>query len=419
MPASRCLRTLVIAAAIVLVAGCADSKVDPSTASATSAPSVASTAPASTTAASSAPLSSTPAPGDPPLTGQILFEDSGSDLSGSQLWLENADGSSVRQVLKDDSFDGSGSLSPDGTRIVFGRIFTDSVEAAVADPRLFGALTLMNTDGADLHEIDTGDRAKLCDDAPEGDAWSPDGTRLAYVRYCFDRQARPVEAGVSTINADGTDARRVTKRCPTPVCRSTARPVTRREDLVFEPIDASIPPERAAIFTVGTDGTDLHQVTEWSVDGNDPDWSPDGTEIVFNASAEPSPTQNIWTIHPDGSGLTQLTKYDQDHQATFHPTWSPDGAHLLFSHSPSAPDGTGDLCVMDRDGANRHPIALTPITRTTPSGEQPGVVGRSAVHRPWGGRGFRACCGGRLDRRRPGRRDRAPAAGDEPEADER
>ena len=55
----------------------------------------------------------------------------------------------------------------------------------------------------------------------------------------------------------------------------------------------------------------------------------------------------------------------------------------------------------------------------TPSWEPPGAVGPSAVHRPRGGRGFRACCGGRLDRRRPGRRDRAAAAGDEPEADER
>ena len=98
----------------------------------------------------------------------------------------------------------------------------------------------------------------------------------------------------------------------------------------------------------------------WSVDGNDPDWSPDGTEIAFNASAEPSPTQNIWTIHPDGTGLTQLTTYDEDGQATFHPSWSPDGSRILFSHSPST-DGWGDFFVMDRDGSNQRVIAHTAI----------------------------------------------------------
>ena len=103
------------------------------------------------------------------------------------------------------------SLSPDGTRIVFGRILTDTIEAAVADPSLFGAVTLINVDGSGLHEIDTGDRAKLCDEAPEGDAWSPDGSRIAYVRFCFDKKAQFVEAGIWTMKADGTDARQVTK----------------------------------------------------------------------------------------------------------------------------------------------------------------------------------------------------------------
>ena len=70
-----------------------------------------------------------------------MFEDSGQDFQHSQIWLENADGSNVRQVVSDDFTDVSASLSPDGTKIVFGRVFTDSIEAAVADPSLFGTLT--------------------------------------------------------------------------------------------------------------------------------------------------------------------------------------------------------------------------------------------------------------------------------------
>ena len=63
-----------------------------------------------TLAVSRAPL----VPSAPPLEGQIVFEDSGQDFQPSQIWLENADGSNVRQVVSDDFIDNSASLSPDG-----------------------------------------------------------------------------------------------------------------------------------------------------------------------------------------------------------------------------------------------------------------------------------------------------------------
>ena len=346
-------QTLVILVALV-VAGCGGTSVGP-----TAGPSTPTVA---TAALGSTPPAATPTPSRsnaPSLQGQIVFEDAGQDFQHSQIWLENADGSNVRQVVSDALTDNSASLSPDGTKIVFYRALSDSLDAAVADPSLFGTLTIVNIDGSDLHEIDTSDRAKRCDVGSEGDAWSPDGARIAYSRFCFDKKAQPVEAGVWTINADGSDARQVTRD----------RPASKLEDhrvgwspdgksLVFNRIDTSVSPERDAIFTIGVDGKNLFQVTPWSVDGNDPDWSPDGSLIAFNASAEPSPTQNIWTIRPDGTGLTQLTTYNERGQATFHPTWSPDGTQILFSHSPST-DGWGDFFVMSRDGTDQHVIART------------------------------------------------------------
>ena len=146
--------------------------------------------------------------------GQIVFDDAGEGFVHSQIWLENADGSNTRQVLADPFTDGSASVSPDGTQIVFTSILTDTVEAAVADPSLFGTLRIVNVDGSDLHEILTEERPKRCDLAPEGDAWSPDGSRIVYVRYCFDRSAKPVEAGIWTVNADGSDATQVTRTMP-------------------------------------------------------------------------------------------------------------------------------------------------------------------------------------------------------------
>jgi TolB protein len=315
----------------------------------TPTPSVAtSTAPVGSTLSSAAP--SAPAA----LAGQIVFEDAGQDFKFSQIWIENADGTNVRKVVTDQFTDAAGSLSPDGRKILFYRFDPAKDDAP-------GTMFIVNTDGSDLHEVATGDRAKGCDDGPEGDAWSPDGKRIAYARFCFDSAGQFVQGGIWTAKPDGTDAREITRN------RAGSNTEDHRAGwspdgklLAFQRLDTSVNPERGAIFTIGIDGKRLHQVTAWSVDGNDPDWSPDGTSIVFNASAEPSATQNIYTIHPDGTGLAQLTTYDENGQATYHPTWSPDGSQILFAHSP-ATGGWADFFVMNRDGSSQHPVASTEL----------------------------------------------------------
>jgi TolB protein len=300
----------------------------------------------------------------PTVDGQIVFEDAGRDFQFTQIWIENADGSNVRKVVSDNFTDGSVSLSPDGTKVVFYRGMPEASDIVIA-----------NVDGSNLHELDLGvigfvPGAGGCDAGPEGDGWSPDGIRIAYAVFCFDKDMNAVRSGIWTIKVDGTDAREVTHHGPAKFLghdvwerhledhRAAWSPDGR--ELVFERIDTSTTPERAAIFTIGVYGKHLHQVTPWKLDGNDPDWSPDGSLIAFNASAEPSPTQNIYTIKPDGTDLKKLTTYNEDGQATFHPSWSPDGAQILFSHNPST-DGWADFFIMNRDGSNQHVVARTAL----------------------------------------------------------
>jgi len=310
------------------------------------------------------PSSPTPTSSPSPrLDGQIVFEDAGDNDQHTQVWIENADGSNVRKIVSDDFTDGAVSLSPDGTRVVFYRDMPNGTDIVIA-----------NVDGSNLHELDTGSRKKGCAAGVEGDGWSPDGTRLAFTQTCFANgdfeRGAFVGQGLWTIKLDGSGLQKVIDN-PAPKPCSPPSYCVHVEDhragwspdgreLVFERIDTSTDPERAAIFTIGGDGKHLQQVTPWTLDGNDPDWSPDGTLIVFNASAEPSATQNIYTIHPDGTGLTKLTTYDENGQATYHPSWSPDGLQILFSHRSST-DGGPDFYVMDRDGSNRHVIAYTPL----------------------------------------------------------
>jgi TolB protein len=315
---------------------------------------------ASTGAPSTAPAPSSVTSVSPPASpsvaptvdGQIVFEDAGQNFLYSQIWIENADGTNVRKVVSDTFTDSGASLSPDGTKIVFYRL---------EDPKLAGAIMIVNTNGSGLHELATASRSKGCDAGPEGDAWSPDGRRIAYARFCFDPAGKFVEAGIWTINADGTDARQVTSnRAGSSAEDHHASWSPDGKSLVFERLDISATPEAAAIFTIGVDGKHLRQVTPWKLDGNDPVWSPDGSLIAFNASAEPSPTQNIYTIKPDGTGLEKLTNYNEDGQATFHPSWSPNGTRILFSHNPST-DGWADFFIMNRDGSNQHVVAMTAL----------------------------------------------------------
>ncbi|MCA1572546.1 MAG: hypothetical protein LC798_20040 [Chloroflexi bacterium] len=84
--------------------------------------------------------------------------------------------------------------------------------------------------------------------------------------------------------------------------------------------------------------------------------SPDGTQIVFGDEAG-----ILWTVHPDGSGLTKLYE-DPEGRLAATPTWSPDGGHIMFVLDPAGTDANIDapprneLYVMNADGNNPTPV---------------------------------------------------------------
>jgi Tol biopolymer transport system component len=109
------------------------------------------------------------------------------------------------------------------------------------------------------------------------------------------------------------------------------------------------PPPHRAIFTMNPDGTGITQLT--GVGANfDPSWSPDGSRIAFVGAAPPYPyNSDIYTMKADGSELVNLTNSpagDGD------PDWSPDGKKIVFVSS----GGQGGLWVMNADGANAYQL---------------------------------------------------------------
>jgi TolB protein len=102
-----------------------------------------------------------------------------------------------------------------------------------------------------------------------------------------------------------------------------------------------------------SDGTDLIQITDLERDGYRPDWSPDGTAILFADRSD-----QLFRIAPDGSGLRQLTSGSIRY---WDPTWSPDGTKIVAEGQPSgSSEGDRDIYVLDADGS--HPTPITNLS---------------------------------------------------------
>ena len=241
-------------------------------------------------------------------------------------------------------------VSPDGRRLVV----SERTGRGRPDDRT--ALAVWNTDGTDPRRIFRADGSVL---APQ---WSSDGEWIVFgVGNYFLARTRP--AHLMTVRADGSGGRVLTTgegNAGFPSFAPGGAEVVYRfwSDTAGGLRIIDLASGAVRTLTTGYD--------------NFPVWSPRGDRIVFSRLADGD--FDIYTIRPDGSGVTRLTTSPGNDS---HPAWSADGGHILFSSSrygfkdeaPMAdiPQPYGELFIMRADGSEQRALTDNRWEEGTPA----------------------------------------------------
>lgn len=235
--------------------------------------------------------------------------------------MELGDGTMRR--LTDDSEDASyADWSPDGNYIVY--------NVGLESGR---HLFVRATSGADRRQL-TGEPGTE-DSYPD---WSPDGDQIVFARYDHIAvEGEDVDAEIFLLDLEkGNTARPLNVRGTSPAFSPDGTRIAFVSDLNGS----------QDIYVMDVDGNNIVQITDDPYYDLWPAWSPDGDRIVFVSVSEREGNWDLYSVRVDGGNRERLT----DHPAPdYAPAWSPDGTRIAFD---SNREGVLSIYIMDADGAN-------------------------------------------------------------------
>jgi Tol biopolymer transport system component len=142
-------------------------------------------------------------------------------------------------------------------------------------------------------------------------------------------------------------------------CRDSIGPVaTTPEDRILFVRHAG---DAEEIYSVAPDGSGLTNLTLHPSRYLDLRLSPTGPEVAFYSDR--GSCLDIWVMEPDGGELTQLTGVEADEGCNRWPRWSPDGSKIAFFSTRNAREGRGsDAYVVNADGTGLVYVGGNPST---------------------------------------------------------
>lgn len=258
-------------------------------------------------------------------------------------------------------------------------------------------------------------------------SYLPDGGRIVL----NDRTAGILHNSIITVGADGGQPAMLfhddSRSALAPVVSPSGRQIAFGIGRFFQSVQGKAV---ADIALIDADGTNLTLLTDGSGNFGLPSWSPDGRQLVYRAAGGAQDGLNImdvasrstrhvpgtgakdnfpawsprgdlisftsnrdgdyeiYTVHPDGSGLTRLTRRPGNDA---HNSWSPDGEWIAFTSAAGGfkdeavlhaynPQPYGDLYVMRADGSDVRRLTDNQFEEGTPAWS-PVVKGAVARYR--------------------------------------
>jgi Tol biopolymer transport system component len=286
-----------------------------------------------------------------------------SDRDGHpEIYRMNIDGTGQQRLTNGTCWADNPTWSPDGTKIAYGCFELTNPPVPVAPSIIY----VMNADGSNAHAItngltrdwlpDWGPTGKISfssfrdgndelyvmdgdgnnarrltftpDSAELNSSWSPDGSQIVFDEQIYKRPGDPTEPDgdddIWLINASGTNMHKLfgfpggTDRNPawSPAAGSTT--------IAFWSTSSGCCPSGDVMYSVdavtGVATQLVNAQTSPVTLTLDPDWTPDGSKIVFAGLAGVATAFDIFTMNPDGSGMTNISNSAGSDRS---PSWQP------------------------------------------------------------------------------------------------
>jgi TolB protein len=256
---------------------------------------------------------------------QIYFVSSRS--GHKEIWAMDYDGANQHPVTTLGTISLSPHISPDGSRLAFSSFNGSSWEIRMFSFDLNRMVTFPRHGGTNLSP-----------------SWSPDGTRLAF------SSSRSGSSEIYIVDQSGGNLHRITDNKGPNVSPTWNRKTG--AEIAWASRRGLLP----QICTMGTDGTNVQQVTDQGY-AVSPSWSPNGQFLVFSwmrhyGPGEPG-AQDIYIMDVASKQWVQLT---HDGGRNDFPAWAPDNRHIVFQSNRS---GSLQIWTMLADGSEQKQITTS------------------------------------------------------------